>query len=155
MEETVYKMSDLVEMKAGENKEVLVWMKNTWGSYGQHSNLYTFVIQLDNLSQKAIFEVLAVRHENRDSSKNIHRYTYAFAKDILLLNNCVIKVVHDYASSRRRVVDVEYYLVNSDKVQPLEVTRGLRDREGFFDEVKLPNGKKLIVRKNKLEIEQP
>jgi hypothetical protein len=148
----IYKMADLVDNQISEG-EVLVWGKNTWGRFGQHANTYTFVIQLDNLSQKAIFEVIKVRHENRDSSKNAHRYTYAFAKDILSLDNCIIKVVHDYASSRRRVVDVEYYLVNNGKVQLLEVTRGLRDSKGFYDEVKLPDKKRLIVRKDKLEIE--
>jgi hypothetical protein len=64
-----------------------------------------------------------------------------------------VKVVYDYASSRRRVVDVEYYLVNNGKVQLLEVTRGMRDKNGFYDVVKLPDGRRLIIRKDKLEIE--
>jgi hypothetical protein len=163
LDKNVYKIDDLVEMymspqdqPAGEDlsagREVLVWMKNTWGSYGQHSNLYTFVISLDDLSQKTIFECVTVRHDNRDSSKNAHRYAYATIRDILSLNNCVIKVVSDYASSRRRVIDVRYYYIQDGKVRELYATKGLRDNEGFFDEVKLPNNKRLIVRKNGLVI---
>jgi hypothetical protein len=153
-------MPDLVNISmspqpqpAGEDPsagEVMVWTKYTWGSFGQHANLYTFVI-LPDLSQKPIFEVLKTRHENRDSSKNVHRFTYVSVKDLLTLNNCIIKRVSDYASSRKRKIDVQYYYVCDGKIQPLETSRGLRDSERFYDEVKL-NGKRLIVRKDRIEV---
>jgi len=134
--------------------EILVWRKDTWGSYGQHDNLYTFVIDTENLTSKAIFEYdITVRHENNDSRKNIHRFTYV-KKDELLekLRGKILKVVCDYKSSSKRSVTVKYYYVDNDLLE-LDAERGLRDARGFFDKVKLPNGRTLIIRKNCVEVE--
>jgi len=136
-----------------ENKnEVLVWQKDTWGSYGQHSNVYTFVVDLETLTTSPIFQHITVRHENKDSRKNVHRYTYAKKEEILSkLKGKILKQVYDYASSSKREVSVTYYFIGDD-FQELSVERGLRDNQGFYDKVKLPNNKVLIVRKDKLEI---
>jgi len=131
--------------------EVLVWVKDTWGSFGQHANIYTFVI-LPDLTQKPIFELVKTRYENNDSRKNVHRYTYASVFELLKLNNCIIKQVHDYASSSKRRIDVRYYYVFDGRIEELPVQRGLRDSNGFYDEVGLPDGRRLIVRKDKIEV---
>jgi hypothetical protein len=134
------------------SSEVLVWRRSTWGSYGQHDNFYTFVIKLDDLSVKPIFEVVQTRHENKDSSKNIHRYTYVSLSELSKLEGCVLKFVHDYASARKHKVDVKYAVVKGDALVELECMRNLRDSQGFFDEVKLPDGRKLLVRKGGVEV---
>lgn len=139
-------------LESGEG-EVLVWRKSTWGSHGQHDNLYTFVIDLKELKTKPIFEVAQTRHENKDSSKNVHRYTYLPASELRQLEGCVLKFVHDYASARKRTVEVQYAMVVGGSLKTLECTRGLRDAQGFFDEVKLPDGRKLIVRKSGVSIQ--
>ena len=133
-------------LESGQGEEILVWKKDTWGSFGQHDNLYTFVIFPD-LTIKPIFEVAQTRHENRDSSKNVHRYTYISRAELSKLEGCILKFVHDYASSRKRTVEVSYAMVVNGDLVTLECTKGLRDAQGFFDEVKLPNGRILIVRK--------
>jgi len=135
-----------------KTNEILIWQKSTWGSYGQHSNIYTFVIAPD-LKIKPIWEaVTQVRHENNDSRKNAHRFTYVSVDEILKLEKHILKVVFDYASSSKREVSVRYFLVTNSKVIELESKSGLRDSAGFFDEIELPNGQKLKVRKDKVEL---
>ena len=137
-----------------KNEEILVWQKDTWGSYGQHNNIYTFVIDLEKLEQTPIFKLIMTRHVNEDSRKNIHRYTYAKLSDIVeKLRGKVLKIVHDYASSSNRTVTVKYYLVTGEGLKQLECESGLRDGEGFFDRVKLPDSRVLIVRKNSVQIQ--
>jgi len=136
-----------------KNEEILVWQKDTWGTRGQHNNIYTFVIDLEKLEQTPIFKLIMTRHVNEDSRKNIHRYTYAKLSDIVeKLRGKVLKMVRDYASSSKRTVTVEYYYI-SDKLEKLECESGLRDGEGFFDRVKLPDSRVLIVRKNSVQIQ--
>jgi hypothetical protein len=134
------------------SSEMLVWRRSTWGSYGQHDNFYTFVIKLDDLSVKPIFELVQTRHENKDSSKNIHRYTYVSLSELSKLEGCVLKFVHDYASARKREVNVRYVAVKGGALVELDCTRNLRDSQGFFDEVKLSDGRRLIVRKDGVEV---
>jgi hypothetical protein len=137
-----------------ETNEVLVWKKDTWGNFGQHSNKYTFVI-LPDLKIKPIWEVLTqLRHENNDSRKNAHRYTYAQLSDILKLKNHILKVIYDYASSSKRDVSVRYFFITNSKVIELESKSGFKDSSGFYDEVELPNGQKLKVYKDKVELIQ-
>ncbi|MEM1698208.1 MAG: hypothetical protein QXG48_06085 [Thermofilaceae archaeon] len=134
-----------------ENGWVLIWKRDTWGRFGQHSNIYTFYIDLQKLEQKALFEVLpVVRHENRDSSRNIHRKTWARVEDIMTLNG-ILKVVYDAASSKNRYISVEYYLLPD--LSPLAFESGLRDAKGFYDLVTLPDGRRIKVRKEGVEYE--
>ena len=137
-----------------DTKEVLVWKKTTWGNFGQHSNIYTFVIT-PQLEAKAIFEVLPqLRHVNNDSRKNYYRYTYAQINDILKLDGCILKIVDDYASSSKREVKTQYYMINSGNIIELKSQSGLRDTVSFYDLVELPSGQKLKVRKDKVEVAQ-
>ena len=135
-----------------ETNEILVWQKSTWGSYGQHSNIYTFVIAPD-LKIKPIWEAISqLRHENNDSRKNTHRFTYVSVDEILKLENHILKVVFDYASSSKREVSARYFLVTNSKVIELESESGFKDANGFFDQVELPDGRKLKVYKDKVEL---
>lgn len=132
--------------------ELLVWRKDTWGSFGQHDNLYTFVIDLESLSVEPIYKLVAVRHENRDSRKNYHRFTYVKKSELSKLAGKVLKVVHDYASSSKRNVTVKYYIVRDNgELAELHAETGLRDSEGFYDEVEV-DGKKLRLRKERVEV---
>ena len=136
-----------------KTNEVLVWKKDTWGNFGQHSNKYTFIITPDELKIKPIWEVIGqLRHENNDSRKNAHRYTYATLSDILKLENHILKVVFDYASSSKREVSVNYFFITNSKVIELESKSGFKDSSGFYDVVELPNGQKIKVYKDKVEL---
>ena len=134
--------------------EILVWKRDTWGSLGQHDNIMTFVLDED-MKFKPIFDAkfgVTVRHVNKDSKKNVHRYTYVTTDEMRKLAGKVVKMVHDYASSSKREVVVNYYIVTeSGELQTLEAKTGLRDNKGFFDIVDLGNGRKLVVRKDTVE----
>jgi hypothetical protein len=132
------------------SEEILVWKKDTWGTYGQHDNLYTFVIDLQTLEQRPIFELAKTRYENKDSRKNYHRYTYLPVSELAKLEGKLIKQVFDSASSSRRTVDVKYFIVRNGRLQQLDSQRGLRDEAGFYDEVYLED-KRLIIRKDRIE----
>jgi len=133
-------------------EEMLVWQKSTWGNCGQHSNIYTFVVDPDKLTMTPIFEALPqVRHVNEDSRKNVHRYTYAKVSDIIsVCKGKVLKVVNDYASSSKRRISVSYYVVDKD-ITEIEAETGLRDAKGFYDVIKVL-GKTLVIRKDSVEV---
>jgi len=132
--------------------EVLVWQKDTWGSYGQYHNIYTFVIDPDTLEVKPIYEVVTTRYEKKDSSKNYHRYTYVKISELKeKLPNKVLKMVDDHKSSRNRRITVKYYLVTENGLEELKADQGLRDDKGFYDKIEL-NDRILIVRKDKVEV---
>jgi hypothetical protein len=133
--------------------EILVWKRDTWGSLGQHDNVMTFVLDED-MKFKPIFDAkfgVTVRHVNKDSRRNVHRYTYVSVEELKKLAGKVIKRVHDYASSLKREVVVNYYIVTENgELQTLEAKTGLRDNKGFFDIVDL-GGRRLVVRKDTVE----
>jgi hypothetical protein len=133
--------------------EILVWRKITWGSYGQHDNIYTFVVDVETLEQKAIFEVMRVRYENSDSRKNLYRYMYVDKAELRRLEGKIIKRIQDYASSSRRVITTEYFRVVNGELVELPVRKSLRDDKGFYDEVEL-GGKRLIFRKGMIEVRE-
>jgi len=130
--------------------EILVWKRYTWGSFGQHDNIYTFVIT-PQLQTKAIFEVVRIKHLNKDSRKNYRRFTYVKVEDLLQLQGYILKIVFDEATSSKRRVTAHYLLVQNGQLLPLESESGLRDNKGFYDLVKLPNGRALKVRKEGVE----
>jgi hypothetical protein len=129
--------------------EILVWRKSTWGSFGQHDNIYTFVL-VDG-KWTPIFKLIPTRFENRDSRKNIHRYTYVKVEDLVKLENAVIKRVRDYASSSKRTIEVEYYRAEDGQLVPLKAETDLRDNQGFYNIIYIPEGK-LIDRKDFVQL---
>jgi hypothetical protein len=147
-------MSQVQTQTQVSEKTFLVWQKHTWGSFGQHHNIYTFVIDLERREQVPIFQLVTVRHEISDSRKNIHRYTYVSQSEMRKLVGKVLKQVEDYASSSKRVVTVTYYIVKENgELAKLEYETGLRDERGWFDRVYLPGGKVLIVRREEVEVQ--
>ncbi len=65
-----------------------------------------------------------------------------------------MKIVYDYASSSKREVSAQYYFISNGKMIELESKSGFRDSAGFFDQVELPDGRKLKVRKDKVELHE-
>jgi len=154
MEVRVMNQAQAQDKERDRDEEILVWRKDTWGSFGQHNNLYTFVINLETKEQTPIFKLVTVRHVNRDSRKNYHRYTYVSKSELKKLSGKILKIVSDYASSSRHVVSTSYKLVTeSGELIELQTRSGLRDEKGFFDEVTLPDGRKIKVRKDMIETE--
>jgi len=137
-----------------KEKEFLVWQKDTWGSFGQHYNIYTFVIDIEKKQQVPIFQLVTVRYEKNDSRKNIHRFTYVSQSEMKKLSGKILKIVEDYKSSGKHVITVKYKIVTeTGDLADLKYETGLRDYSGFYDIVYLPNSKKLIVRKEEVEVQ--
>jgi hypothetical protein len=137
-----------------KEKEFLVWQKDTWGSFGQHYNIYTFVIDIEKKQQVPIFQLVTVRHEKNDSRKNIHRFTYVSQSEMKKLSGKILKIVEDYKSSGKHVITVKYKIVTeTGDLADLKYETGLRDYSGFYDIVYLPNSKKLVVRKEEVEVQ--
>jgi hypothetical protein len=147
-------MSQTQVSQTQTEKVFLVWQKDTWGSFGQHHNIYTFVIDIEKKQLVPIFQLVTVRHEKNDSRKNIHRFTYVTQSEMKKLAGKVLKIVEDYASSSKRVVTVKYKIVRGDgELVDLEYETGLRDSRGWFDRVYLLDGRVLIVRKEEVEVQ--
>jgi hypothetical protein len=142
-----------VNTSAPEEKEILVYKKDTWGTRGQHSNLYVFVIDLEAMTQKIIFEYdLVFRAVRADSSKNAHRQTFVKMSELKKLEGKILKFVHDYATSSHRTIRTEYYLIANGKMLELQSEGDLRDAKGFYEIVYLPDTRKLKIRKDSIEI---
>jgi hypothetical protein len=125
-----------------------VYKKWTWGSYGQHSNLYAFVLQ-DGKWESA-WSIAETRWEDNSSRKNTHKLAYVKKS---ALKGKIIKEVKDYQSSGRRDVEAKYYYIDErGNKKELKSESGLRDEKGFYTKVELPNGKILIDRKDYITI---
>ncbi|MEM2068396.1 MAG: hypothetical protein QXE50_05720 [Nitrososphaerota archaeon] len=140
----------------GQPHEIVVYRKETWGTHGQHDNLYTFVIDIETKTVKSIFEYeIMTRREIRDSRKNFHRETFMPLTELERLDGKIIMFVNDYASSAKRRVTKSYYKVDgkAPSLIPLESESGIRDSKGFFDYVRLPDGGRIKVYRDTLEVE--
>ncbi len=149
--------NEIEQTQQTESEEwIEVYRKDTWGSYGQHNNLYVFVIDPETLTQKLIFDQslgLEIDYRKNDSRKNVHRRAYISSKELAKLEQKILKFVRDGKSSRRREITVEYYAVMGGKLVSLEAETSRRDAKGFFDRVRLPGGRSLKVRKDSIEVE--
>ena len=146
-------MSQIVNVNQNQT-EILVWQKDTWGSFGQHHNIYTFVIDVEKKQQVPVFQLVTVRHVKKDSRKNIHRFTYVSQSELKKLAGKILKIVEDYKSSGKHVITVKYKIVTeSGDLTDLEYETGLRDNKGWYDLVYLPSGRKLIIRKEEVEVQ--
>jgi len=66
----------------------------------------------------------------------------------------ILKIVEDYKSSGKHVITVKYKIVTeSGDLTDLEYETGLRDNKGWYDLVYLPSGRKLIIRKEEVEVQ--
>ncbi|MEM4323548.1 MAG: hypothetical protein QXO37_06800 [Candidatus Nitrosocaldaceae archaeon] len=135
------------------DNELLIWARDTWGSWGQHDNIYTFMLNLDTLQSVPLYSLLTTRVENNDSRKNVHRKTFTLLADLKkLMTTSIIKIVHDYASSSNRKITVSYYKYDTSNDTFVELShRQLRDADGYYDEVKYDD-EIIIIRKDKIEV---
>ena len=104
-------------------ENLLVYKRDTWGSYGQHSNIYVFVL-IDGTFLPAFIPnklpssiLLSFKREINDSRKNIHRKYYA---SLYLPIGTLIKTVYDYASSSKREINIEYHIVTEYGLEKIE-----------------------------------
>lgn len=131
-------------------KDMKVYSKHTWGSYGQHSNTYLFILYNRTFIPAFIPQkipspiLLSFRKNIGDSRKNIHRDYYA---NLSLPLGTIIKKVVDYASSRRREISITYYIVEKEGLKELEHSHEYIPGYGWVDIVTLPNGKEIILNK--------
>ena len=134
-----------------QEEEMLVW-RQVGSIYveNNHDNIYTFVLLERMCVWKPIFTLVETRYVNADDKG---KYTYMKVSKLAELEGKVIKRVHDYSANKRRKVEVEYYVVAGSKLVKLKFETGLRDENGFFDRVFLPDGRKLIVRRDRTMVE--
>ena len=76
----VENMTTILDLVSGiesipEDSDILVWRKDTWGNWGQHDNLYVFVIDLNSLTSTPIYKLVTtkVKNEDRRILKGIER----------------------------------------------------------------------------------
>lgn len=137
-----------------KSEELLIQKKDTWGSFGQHSNIYTFAFKPEEGAIVSIWELvksmgLTVRSEIRDSRKNLHRYHYLPPSELAKLEGYVLIRVSDYQSSARRVIERSFFLVRGGALTEVPVIeKGLRDASGFYDVIEV-EGKRYKVYKDK------
>ncbi len=147
--------TEQIEHTEQQEKWIMVYRKDTWGSFGQHDTMFVIVIDPKALTQKLIFDQslgLEIDYRKSDSRKNVHREAYISTKELRKLEGKVLKFVSDYKSSSKRKITVEYYVVDNGKLASLDAETGIRDTRGFFDRVHLPDGKILKVRKDSIEV---
>jgi len=130
----------------------LIYKYDTYGTYGQHEKIIKLIIDIDNKSQKALWEVMNVKWENNDSRKNKHREAYAKEEDIMKMKGKILKVVIDYQSSRKREISIKYYYISDDGLQELKAETGIRIGEKYYDIIEV-NGKKIMVNKDEVVVQ--
>ena len=130
----------------------LVYEYHTWGSYGQHMKVLKFLVDVENKSQKALWEVVNVKWENNDSRKNKHKEAYAKEEDIMNLKGKILKEVYDYQSSRKREISVKYYLIDNNLQEIIQVQNGVKVNGKYYDIIEV-NGKKVMVNKDEVIVQ--
>ncbi len=147
--------AEQTEYAEQQGRLIQIYRKDTWGSFGQHDNMFVIVIDPVKLTQKLIFDNslgLEIDYRKNDSRKNVHREAYISVKELRKLEGKVLKFVTDYKSSSKRKITVEYYIVTDGKLLALSAETGMRDNKGFFDKVYLSGDKILKVRKDSIEV---
>jgi len=135
-----------------KNYNFLVYKYDTYGTYGQHEKVIKLIIDIDNKSQKPLWEFINVKWENNDSRKNKHREAYAKEEDIMKMKGKILKVVIDYQSSRKREISIKYYYISDDGLQELKAETGIRIGEKYYDIIEV-NGKKIMVNKDEVVVQ--
>jgi len=130
----------------------LVYEYHTWGSYGQHMKILKFLVDVENKSQKPLWEIVNVQWINNDSRKNKHIKAYAKEEDIMKMKGKILKVVIDYQSSRKREISIKYYYISDDGLQELKAETGIRIGEKYYDIIEV-NGKKIMVNKDEVVVQ--
>jgi hypothetical protein len=147
-----------MEKMAGENNQIqqdqytfLIYSYHTWGSFGQHEKVMKFLIDIDNKSQKPLWEVVNVKWIKNDSRKNVHREAYASLEDILRMKGKILKEVSDYQSSSKREITTKYYIIDND-IQEIKAETGVKINGKYYDILEI-NGKKILVSKDEVLVQ--
>lgn len=136
---TIQKITKSIKFGGEEQRLVTVYSVDTWGSFGQHDKTMIFVLEQDNKFNPAWLSKDVV-WENKDSRKNRHRTAY---RDVRTLEGKVLKIVSDYKSSGRKLLTVQYYIVQNADLCRLE-------HQSFagVDIVLLPDNRKMRVNRD-------
>jgi len=147
----VKKMAQETKNESQNEYNFLVYEYHTWGSYGQHMKVLKFLVDVENKSQKPLWEVVNVKWENNDSRKNKHKKAYAKEEDILTMKGKIIKEITDYQSSGRREITTKYYII-SDDLQEIKAETGVKLEGKYYDILYLHN-KKILVSKDEVIVQ--
>jgi hypothetical protein len=145
---------------AGENNQIqqdqytfLIYSYHTWGSFGQHEKVMKFLIDIDNKSQKPLWEVVVnVKWSNNDNRKNKHREAYVKEEDIMNLKGKILKEVRDYQSSSKKEISVKYYIISDNGMQEIKAETGVKINGKYYDIIEF-NGKKIMVNKDEIIVQ--
>lgn len=129
----------------------LVYRYNTWGTYGQHTKLIKLIIDIEQKSQKALWEIVDVKWINNDSNKNKHREAYTKLEDVLNMKGKILKEVYDQQSSRKREITVKYYYIN-DGLKEIKAETGVKIDNKYYDILEI-NGKKILISKDEVIVQ--
>lgn len=136
---TKEKLVKVIKFGGEEQRLVTVYSVDTWGSFGQHDKTMIFVLEQDDKFNPAWLSKDVV-WENKDSRKNRHRTAY---RDVRTLEGKIIKIVSDYKTSGRKLLTVQYYIVQNADLCRLE-------HQSFagVDMVLLPDNRKMRVNRD-------
>ena len=130
----------------------LIYKYDTYGTYGQHEKVIKLIIDIDNKSQKPIWEIANVKWINRDSRKNKHKKAYAKEEDIMRMKGKILKEVYDYQSSRKREISVKYYLIDNNRLLQLNTETNVKVNGKYYDIIML-DGKRIMISKDEVIVE--
>lgn len=137
----------------GNEYNFLVYRYDTWGNYGQHEKVVKFIIDIDNRSQKPVWEIINdVKWINNDSRKNKHREGYVKEEDIMKMKGKILKEVTDYQSSRRREIKTRYCYISDDGLKELNAETNIKINGKYYDVITL-NGKKVMINKDEVVVQ--
>ena len=130
----------------------LVYEYHTWGSYGQHMKILKFLVDVENKSQKPLWEIVNVQWINNDSRKNKHKKAYAKEEDIMRMKGKILKEIIDYQSSRRREINTKYYIVSDSGLQEIKSENGIKINGKYYDIIML-DGKRIMISKDEVIVQ--
>jgi hypothetical protein len=141
------------QIQKEDQYDFLVYEYHTWGSYGQHIKTFKFLIDVEEKTQKPLWEIVNVKWEVNDSRKNKHRKAYASLTDIRKMRGKIIKEITDYQSSSRREIRTKYYLVdNNGLLQELNAETNIKVNGKYYDILEI-DGKRIMVNKDEVLVQ--
>jgi len=145
-------MSQETKNESKNEYNFLVYEYHTWGSYGQHMKILKFLVDVENKSQKPLWEIVNVQWINNDSRKNKHKKAYAKEEDIMRMKGKILKEIIDYQSSRRREINTKYYIVSDSGLQEIKSENGIKINGKYYDIIML-DGKRIMISKDEVIVE--
>ena len=130
----------------------LIYKYDTYGTYGQHEKIIKLIIDVDNKSQKPLWEIVNVQWINNNSRKNKHIKAYAKEEDIMKMKGKILKEVIDYQSSRKREINTKYYIVSDSGLQEIKSENGIKINGKYYDIIML-DGKRIMISKDEVIVQ--